>query len=371
MRVALIAPIPPFRGGIAKYCYSLAGELEKRHELLLLSYRRQYPALLYGKKSQTDPEVDRGAIAGEFSSLSFDLDSANPLSWIASVRRILEFRTELLILPWWVAYWTPLYLYLLWSLKRKGVRVLLLCINVYEHEGSRLKKFLTELVLRRAECMVVHSEQELRQVAAINPKARVAEHLLPLFSYPAAPEPKRGEGYQLLFFGFVRPYKGLDVLLRGMALLKESGVRLTVAGEFWNDKESYTRLIEELGIAEMVSVVDGYIPESAMAGYFSAADLVVLPYKRSMTSGIVATAYGFGKPVLATRVGGFHEIISEGYTGRLVAPDDAEAFAEGIRWFLKNREIDFAGNISEFTSRTMSWRSLTELIERLGEGKAD
>ena len=140
MKICLIAPVPPFRGGIAKYCYSLAQELEKRHDLLLLSYKRQYPELLYGKKSQVDPEYDAQSIANEFKHLSYDINSTSIFSWLKISRKIAVFMPDLVILPWWVAYWGPMYVYLLASLKKKNIKVLFLCINVFEHEDNVIKK---------------------------------------------------------------------------------------------------------------------------------------------------------------------------------------------------------------------------------------
>ena len=367
MRVCLIAPVPPFRGGIAKYCYSLARELEKRHELLLLSYSRQYPELLFGKKSQIDPDLDRARISAEFGSLSFSLDSANPLSWRKTSRQIANFNPDLVILPWWVAYWAPLYLYLLRSLGKRGIRVVFLCINVFEHEHSHLKDFLTRLVLKRVAAVIVHSEQEKNQILQLNAGATVRKHLLPLFEYQAEPAVGRVQGMNLLFFGFVRPYKGLDTLLQALAILKNPGITLRVAGEFWHDKEEYLGLISRLGLSAQVEVVDRYIPEQEMSRYFSEADVVVLPYKKSITSGIIATAYGYRKPVLATRVGGFHEVVQDGCTGKLVAPDAPEALADGIRWFLEHRGFDFAGHISRFALSSMSWGSLVRVIEGFKE----
>jgi len=373
MRLCLIAPVPPFRGGIAKYCYSLAKELEKRHELLLVSYLRQYPACLFGNKPQTDPAIDQEEIQKEFGDLSYRLDSANPASWAATWKRILAFQPDMVILPWWVVYWTPMYLYLLRACNKKGIKVVFLCINVFEHEDSSFKKFLAKLVLKRADSMIVHSEQERKQILGFHPGASVSKHLLPLFDYHAVPAAGRDRKLNLLFFGFVRPYKGLDTLLRAIALLKGYDLTLRVAGEFWKDKDAYLALITELGLSGRVEIVDGYIPEEDMSRYFCQCDLVVLPYKKSITSGVIATAYGFGKPVLATDVGGFHEVIQDGCTGRIVPPDDPQALADGILWFMNQEQTDFAENIRNFASQRMSWRSLVDTIETftaLGHKKA-
>jgi glycosyltransferase involved in cell wall biosynthesis len=368
MRVCLIAPIPPLRGGIAKYGYSLAQELEKRHDLLLLSYRRQYPDVLYGRKSQVDPACDAERISHEFKHLSYDIDSVSIPSWLATSKKIAAFAPDLVVLPWWVAYWAPMYAYLLFSLKKKGIRVVFLCINIFEHEDNALKKWATKFVLRMVDFIIVHSEQEKITALEINPRAAVKKHLLPLFTYDAGETSRNGTGLHLLFFGFVRAYKGLDTLLKAVGILKEYDISLKIAGEFWNDRDDYVRLIRDLDIADKVEVVDGYLSDRDMSLCFSRADLVVLPYRKTITSGIIATAYGYKKPVLATNVGGFYEVIQDGYTGKIVSPDDPQALADGILWFLHHKEIDFEENISEFAAQRMSWSSLVDAIEEFGEG---
>jgi len=365
MKVCLIAPIPPFRGGVAKYCYSLAQELEKRHELLLLSYHRQYPALLYGKKSQLDADSDRKSIAEEFQRISYDIDSVCFASWLATARRIDAFSPDVVILPWWVTYWAPLYAWLIHRLRKRGIKCMLLCINVYEHEDSLFKKILARFVLRRADMMIVHSSLEQSELQAINGNAAVRMHLLPIFSYDSSKPLHSGTTLNLLFFGFVRPYKGLDLLLRAVAMVADLDIKLNVVGEFWQGSEEYLDLIQELGISGRVEVANRYVDDKEMGKYFALADLVVLPYRASKTSGVIATSYGFGKPVLATDVGGFNEVVKDGFTGRLVSPNDPQAIAEGIRWFYNNGQIDFRGNITSTVEQQMSWRSLVDTIEEM------
>jgi glycosyltransferase involved in cell wall biosynthesis len=363
MKICLIAPVPPFRGGIAKYCHSLAQELEKRHDLLLLSYKRQYPELLYGRKSQVDPAYDAERISHEFKHLSYDIDSVSILSWLATSKKIAAFDPDLVVLPWWVTYWAPMYAYLLFSLKKKGIKVVFLCINIFEHEDSALKKFLTTFILGRVDSIIVHSEQEKNTVLEINPGATVKKHLLPLFEYDVKTEVRHDSAMRLLFFGFVRPYKGLDTLLHALAILRGQNISLTIVGEFWNGKDNYLKLVNELKISDKVEIIDRYVADHEMSRYFTEADLVVLPYRKTITSGVIATAYGFKKPVLATNVGGFYEVIQDGTTGKIVPPDDPKALADGIEWFLSNKQIDFAGNITAFASQRMSWSSLVDTIQ--------
>lgn len=368
MKICLIAPVPPYRGGITKYCYSLAQELEKRHDLLLLSYKRQYPELLYGRKSQVDSAYDAERISSEFKRLSYDIDSTSILSWFATFKKIVAFSPDLVILPWWVAFWAPMYAYFFSSLKKKGIKVVFLCINVFEHEDNTLKRLLTKFILGRVDSIIVHSEQEKKTALEINPLATVKKHLLPLFEYDAKTEVRNDSAMRLLFFGFVRPYKGLDTLLHALAILRNQDISLTIVGEFWNGKDHYLALVNVLGISDKVKIIDRYVSDQEMSHYFAEADLVVLPYRKSITSGVIATAYGFKKPVIATNVGGFYEVIQDGITGKIVPPDDPRSLAEGIEWFLSNKQIDFAENITSFASQRMSWSSLVDVIEEFRTG---
>ena len=365
MKICLIAPIPPFRGGVAKYSYSLAQELEKRHELLLLSYSRQYPAFLYGRKPQKSAVCDTGQTVDQFNRLSYDVDSLNPATWQEVVRRVISFAPDVVILPWWVTYWTPQYAWLLSRFRKSGIKSLLLCINVYDHEDSALKKLLTRCIVRRADLLLVHSEMERTELRRIAPATVIRKELLPIFSYTASLAKNIAGPLNLLFFGFVRPYKGLDLLLRALCLVRDIDVQLNVVGEFWDGKQEALQLIGELDIASRVTVVDGYVTDEEMAGCFARADVVVLPYRASKTSGVIATSYGFGKPVLATDVGGFYEVVKDGVTGRLVPPNDVQAIADGIRWFYINRQVDFGGNIASFVERQMSWKSLVDVVEEM------
>jgi glycosyltransferase involved in cell wall biosynthesis len=371
MKICLIAPIPPFRGGIAKYCYSLAKELEKRHNLLLLSYKRQYPELLYGKKKQIYHDVARAEVIKEFKNITYDIDSVNISSWFKISKTISAFNPDIVLLPWWVTYWTPMYLYLLCSLRKKGIRVVFICINVYEHEDNTFKNLLTKIILRTVDSFIVHSEQEKNELLKICPRAEVKKHLLPLFEYDVKTEVRRDTAMHLLFFGFVRPYKGLDTLLQALAILRNHDISLKIVGEFWNDKARYIELINNLKITERIEIIDQYVPDNEMSQYFSWADLVVLPYRKTITSGVIATAYGFKKPVLATNVGGFYEVIQDGFTGKIVTSDDPQTIADGILWFLANKQINFAENISTFASQNMSWSSLVDMIEEFQKQAED
>jgi glycosyltransferase involved in cell wall biosynthesis len=362
MKICIIGPVPPFRGAVPKYCYALAKELEKKHELLILSYKRQYPQFLY-RKNQYDTDSTYDCMKSEFAHVYYDLDSVNIFSWYATVKKIAEFNPDSVIIPWYIVFFAPMCLYLLYSLKKINIKVLFIGINVFEHEDNYIKKLLVKFVFRRVDNVLVHSELEKNEVQEINSKAFVAKHLLPLFEYEARGTTSHDSTTHLLFFGRVRNYKGLDTLLKAVSLLKGQDIFLKIVGEFWHCKKEYVTLIHDLGIGDKVEIIDSYISDSEVGQYFSWADLVVLPYKKTKTSGIIATAYGFGKPVLATNVGGFYEVVEDERTGKIVLPDDPASFADGLLWFLNNRDINFEDNIFAFVSQNMSWSSMVTAIE--------
>ena len=171
----------------------------------------------------------------------------------------------------------------------------------------------------------------------------------------------------LLFFGFVREYKGLMYLIEALPAIRKRlpDAKLLVVGDFFDDKQKYLRRIEELGVASMVVIYDGYIPDREVGTYFSAADLVVLPYESATQSGIVQIAYAFGKPVVVTSVGGLPEVVEDGRTGFVVPPKNAGALAEAVvRYFEQDKEREFSAAIKKEQDR-FSWKRMVDAIEDL------
>ena len=172
------------------------------------------------------------------------------------------------------------------------------------------------------------------------------------------------DGPVILFFGFVRKYKGLEYLIRAMPeVLRSVQVNLLIVGEFWEDKEPYLKTIEELGLQGNIEIVDRYVPNEEVGLYFSAADVVVLPYIDATQSAIVSLAYAFDKPVITTAVGGLPEVVSDGETGFIVPPKDSEALAAAIvRYFREDCASRFAANV-KVQKNALSWEALVRLIE--------
>jgi glycosyltransferase involved in cell wall biosynthesis len=371
MRYVLIGPTYPYRGGISHYTTLLYQHLGATHEVKLYSFKRQYPALLFPGRTDKDPS--RSPLRADCEYL---LDPSNPLTWLETFRRIKGDRPDALILQWWVPYWAPAFASIAGLVRRfTATRVIFICHNVFPHERSAIDRALIRLALTQGQFFIVQSDKDLNDLKRLLPGAQVRRTVHPIYEALAlggtmtAEEAKRElrlKGNVLLFFGFVREYKGLKVLLRAMPqVMDRIDTHLLVIGEFWDDKSPYLKLIEELGIAQAVTIVDRYIPNEELGLYFSAADVVVLPYVDATQSGVTQLAYGFEKPVITTLVGGIPEVVKDGETGLIVPPQDSEALGEAIvRYFEEDLDSKFTPNIrAQVQGGVFSWEGLVCIIE--------
>lgn len=371
MRISLIGPTHPFRGGIAHHTTLLHQHLRARHEVDFLAFRRQYPRWLFPGRTDRDTS-EHPLVAPGVEHL---LDSMNPLTWLQVARRIVRARPDLVIVPWWSAFWTPHVLTIASLVRRaRRTRLLAICHNVTDHEDRRFGPRCTRAVLSRMDDCLVHSAADEERLRALLPGARVTRGFHPLYEFARPSLLGKAEararldvtGDTILFFGFVRPYKGLDDLVQALPRIRRTRrVTLLVAGEFWEGREAFDRRVHALGLAEAVRVVDRYVPNEEVGLYFSAADLVVLPYVSGTASGVVQTAYGLDKPVVATTVGALADIVEDGHTGYLVPPGRPDALADAIvRFFEEDREAEFVANIRRY-KRRFAWERLVELIETI------
>ena len=273
--------------------------------------------------------------------------------------RILEHGAQTAVLSWWTAFWALAIGVLARRLRAGGMRVVFLCHNVFDHEPSWWKVGLTRWVLKSGDAFVTQSQSEADVLLKLLPGACVQVYPHPVFTqYPEAQRkmPRRA-GLELLFFGLARPYKGLDVLLGAMRLLKGEDVFLTVAGEWWMKNDALRR---ELAACGNVEIVDRYIPFAETGDYFQRADVVVLPYRTVTGTGIVPLAYRYGKPVVATRVGGLPEVVEDGVSGRLADSGDPQALAAALRGFRPGHGLP-AGGVVRVASR-MTWAGLCDTL---------
>lgn len=306
----------------------LSRALMAHAEVRVLSFTRQYPRWLYPGATDLDPTAERP----REPECKFVLDSLDPRSWRRTVADIAAFRADAVIVPWWSAYWTFCAAYLTRRLATLGIPSCFICHNVAGHGAAGWSRPFVKFALRAGAAFVVQSAQEASLLQRWMQDARIAVAPHPVYSQypePAAAPPRRA-ALELLFFGFVRPYKGLEVLLQALARLKEHDVFLTIAGEFWERPERFRKLISTLGLDGKVQLIDRYVDEAEVATLFSRADALVMPYLSATGSGVLGIAYHYGKPVIASNVAGLAEFVQDGATGFLVEAGSAEQLAGAI-----------------------------------------
>lgn len=331
-RVVIVGPRRGIRGGISQFTNhlsaSLAGSAEVRH----ISFRRLYPR--WTRPGRDDQDPSRGLPPGDPDPV---LVAWRPSTWRSAARRLRDAPPDLLVYHWWHPAFGPSLRYLSRRAKECGSRVVAVCHNPLPHEPMPLARWLTRRTLSEAHLTISLSDWTAERLAELVPDLRVRSLRHPPFVYeptPAAAEGwarKAGSGHPtILFFGYVRPYKGLEDLLRAMpeVMRRFPDAALVVAGPFLERVTSYRRLAERLGVADAVRLLDGYVPNEEVPAVYSIADVVVLPYRSASQSGVLPQARAAGKRVVATAVGGVPESAGPGIV--LVPPGKPEALTEGI-----------------------------------------
>jgi glycosyltransferase involved in cell wall biosynthesis len=296
-----------------------------------------YPDFLFPGRTQLDASAE--PLRAEGVQVQRLVDSIAPHTWWRAAAAVRRFGARLLIVQWWHPFFAPAVAMVARGARRGGVRVVLLCHNVLPHERSRLDSALARLGLGAADGFLVQSQPDLELLERLHPTRPRLLTPHPAYTFFARGRVEREaarqslglDGPVVLFFGLVRAYKGLDVLLRAVALARQRvALRLVVAGEFYQERAPYERLIRDLGLEAAVRLDDRYIPNEVVETYFRAADLVVLPYVSATQSGIAQIALGFERPVVVTEVGGLPEAVRPGETGYVVPPRDPQALAAAL-----------------------------------------
>ena len=361
MSTLIIGPVFPYRAGIAYCTTRLAEELGAD----VISFERQFPRMFYPGGSDIDETLPRCERA------RFLLDIVNPLTWLRTALLLRRERPDAVILVWWVWVWALPYLTLLGFLPRT-TRVILQCHNIGDKEPAAWKRWLTNGVLRRGDVLVVHAKTEAED-AARRTSRRIVTTFLPVHelggAIPSRTDARRALGLKdhvALFFGHVRPFKGLDIALRAWHLLK-TDVTLVVAGEaWWKGEAEYRDLAKGL---DNVRLDFRFIPDAEIATYFAAADVVLAPYRIEAQSGVALTAFHFARPVIATSVGGLPEIIDEGSNGMLVPPEDPAALARAVDAFFARGDREAMERQAGAAARKYSWEEYGALMKRLVAGE--
>ncbi len=370
MKICIVSTTYPLRGGIAHFNGLLYKELIKEHDVEIITFKRQYPSILFPGKSQVE-----GGESPEKIPSDVIMDSINPLNWIKIGRKIKKMNPDLVIFKYWMPFFAPCFGTIIKIAKRnKNTKALVVCDNVIPHERKPGDILLTKWFFKAVDFFVTMSKSVEDDLKKIKPQAESALLFHPIYSNFGEIVPKH-EARQyfnittekvFLFFGFIRDYKGLDTLLEAINLLKEKlDYTLIIAGEFYTDKEKYLSLIEKYNLSNKVKLCTDFIPTDQVKYYFSAADVVVLPYKNATQSGIIQIANNFNKPIIATNVGGLGEVIFNGVNGYLVNKEDPQAISDAIlTYYSQNNEEKFSEFIKNEKEK-YSWFSFINKINSL------
>jgi D-inositol-3-phosphate glycosyltransferase len=368
MRFVLVGPSAPLRGGIAIDNDALAQALSQAgHTVTQISFSRLYPNLLFPGRSQYD--VMAGVVP---SRAQLCIDSINPLSWWRTAHAIARLQPHLVTFQWWHPFFAPCYAAIMARLRRMSSTAprVLISHNTRPHEPLPGQDAALRLVARQCDGVIVHSRSEQDLMTAVAPGTVVrlvdypllpTAHVLP--ARDAAQRRLDVSGRVLLFFGYVRKYKGVDLLLQALAQVPaDLAVTLLVAGEFYDPQESYQTLIQELGLTDRVRIINRYIPEPEWPDLFAAADALVLPYRTASQSMSIALAYGFGKPVIVSGVGGLAEAVEDGRTGLIAEPAPA-ALATAIQRLYTELLVSRYQEHIAARRRCLGWEPFIRLLE--------
>lgn len=367
LKVTVVGPTHPYKGGISHFTTILVQNLRKLHNVDFISWKRQYPAFLY-PVGQKDTQ-SKQPIATE---ANFLLDFLNPVSWFQSFIQIRKNKSDLLVLTWVNPIQSPIYFVLCLLTKFfTKTKILYICHNVLPHENAFYDKFLIRLAFLFADSFIVHSSDDKKILGNLVKNKKIIKGFLPIFNiFPKeqtydVKKIKKKLGLNkkvLLFFGYIRPYKGLKYLIQAMPKIVKRfpDISLLSVGEFWSkDKGTYLKLVNSLNIQKNVVFVDQYVPNEKLGQYFAVADVVVLPYVTATQSAALQTAYAFDKPVISTDVGGLKDVIKDGVTGYIIKPANTEDIVEKVKKFFAFWRP--SGNIGKFKSR-FSWENYVRFI---------
>jgi len=365
MKIAFLSTFYPFRGGIAQFNASLYRAFEKEQTVKAFTFTRQYPDFLFPGETQMVTEKD---MADKIPS-EHVLDTLNPFTYSSAAQTINSFAPDILLMKYWMSYMAPSLGTVAKKVKRRS-KVITILDNVIPHEKRFFDTAFTNYFLKQNHGFVVMSDAVKNDLLKLKPDAKYIFHSHPLYDHfgkkANAGDAKKSlnipDGKKvILFFGFIRDYKGLDLLIDAMAKLNDEYV-LLIAGEVYGSFEKYDQQIDSLGVKNKISLHVRYISDEEVPLFFSAADVCVLPYKSATQSGITSIAYHFDLPLIATDTGGLKESIQHNKTGIVVASPDSNLIAKAIEdYFSQGLQPKFRDEIKRMKDH-LSWSSLASAI---------
>jgi D-inositol-3-phosphate glycosyltransferase len=380
MKIVIVGTAYPMRGGIAQYNTLLYKYLSAGNDVKIFSFKRQYPEIFFPGKTQYEQGKPPFKIPDEKNVIS--VDSVNPFNWIITGKKIAGENPDLIIFKYWLPFFAPCFAVISFIAKKfSKAKVLFICDNVIPHEKRFGDNFFTMLAFSQTDYFVVMSktvEKDLKKFNKESKPYKLIQH--PVYNIFGDKVPKSDakdfiyKNYNIdvmndkviLFFGYIRKYKGLNYLLDAMPeILRKVSLKLLVVGEFYEDENKYLDQIKNLGLDKNVKVISDFVPDANVKYFFSACDAVVLPYTDATQSGIIQIAYHYDKPVIATDVGGLSEVVKDNETGFVIEPKSPGAISDAvIKFYENNMEEKFSANATE-EKKKYNWESFVKEIESL------
>jgi len=372
LKIVIIGTAFPYKGGLASFNERLAYALQQQgHEVKIVTFTLQYPGFLFPGKTQYSSEP-----APESLQIRRSISSVNPLSWLSTARALRREQPDLVLVKFWLPFMGPAFGKILRGIKKNGhTRVISILDNVIPHETRPGDVAFTRYFLKPVDAFVSMSRQVMDDLKTFEKDKPALFSPHPVYDNYGDPIDKKAarrklgleeNGHYLLFFGYIRKYKGLDLLLEAMAdpRIRQHNIRLIVAGEYYGDADFYEQLIKRLNIEDRLDLFTDFIPNNEVLNYFSAADVVVQPYRTATQSGISQIAYHFEKPMIVTNVGGLPEIVPDNKVGFVTEVDPTAITDAILRFYSEQKEADFADNLKE-EKRRYSWEYFTAAILEL------
>ncbi|MDR2953562.1 MAG: glycosyltransferase [Prevotella sp.] len=366
MKIAILSPFYPYRGGLAQLNARLYTELSVRNEVKAFTFTTLYPNFLFPGKTQYVSDGDTATVI----EADRVLNSINPFSYIRTAKRINKFSPDILIIPYWMSFMAPAFGTVCLFLNKK-TKVISLVHNAIPHERTVIDKPLARFFFNRCDAFIVMSEPVRDSLLTLKPNAKILLQPHPIYDQYAERTDKQSacrtlgikdDKKNLLFFGLIRDYKGLDILIDAMQELDES-YQLIIAGECYGSFGKYQEAINKSPLKDNIVVYEQYIPDEMVSTLFSAADVLVLPYRSATQSGVVALAYQMELPMIATNVGALGTTVKDSGTGMVINSVSETAIADGIKeYFSSDLSETYKKNLKKEKTR-LSWNNFATSIE--------
>ena len=376
-KIVIIGPTSPYRGGNSLFISHLYDILKDKFQVKIYNYKLLYPSLFFPGTTQYDKSEKTIKKTPNIRIIN----SISPLNWIRVALQLKKENADLVVFDWWHPFFSLCHFTISLLIRKEYHRkIIFITENVVSHESNLIDKLLTKIGLKNASAFLVLSNKVADELGSFVNDEKIYKSELPVYDCYKNQETidieslKSEFGYSsenkvLLFFGYVRKYKGLDVLLEAMSDLisSDNSFRLLVVGEFYDDENNYQTIISKLNIRNYVQIINRFVPNEEVEKYFMLAECVVLPYKDATQSGVLNIAYGFQKPAIVTNVGGLAEFVDNEKTGIIVNTCSKEEIVNGINHFYELREkVNFIDNIKNRVSAN-SFSQLPQLFDKIIE----